>query len=300
MTTQSQFGRKSRSGSGHVAFTLIELLVVIAIIGVLVSLLLPSLGQAKVRARDTQCIGNLRQIGVMHKLYTDDHGRFAPGVIRETNPPTQLLKSKSVFAAVGGTNPGPFPYNDQYPQATNRPLYRYQGNASVFRCPMDKGHMGDLDWPHHQQNHAKPSAWQAAGNSYLYNVSLQAPEDTTRQPPLPLATLQPRRGSISGRPESWVDNPDRYILMSEPPAQSLSKIITPPPRPVWLSYWTQWHRNRGRVDFRDPRIAPALFVSPVSFVDGHVAIHDFSQSLMTDPWYPYEETKDWQWYQPRN
>jgi hypothetical protein len=37
----------------------------------------------------------------------------------------------------------------------------------------------------------------------------------------------------------------------------------------------------------------------VLFVDGHAALHDFSKSVMTDPYYPYEETKDWQWYQPR-
>jgi hypothetical protein len=28
-------------------------------------------------------------------------------------------------------------------------------------------------------------------------------------------------------------------------------------------------------------------------------MHDFTQSLTRDPYYPYEETKDWIWYQPR-
>ncbi len=254
----------------------------------------------KVRTRDTECLGNFKQLGLMHKLFLDDTGRFPPAGVREINPSTQMPKGKSLFQTLGGVDPAPFPYDDQYCQATNRPFHSYQGNPLIFRCPMDKGHMGDLDWPHHGVNHDKPSAWETAGSSYLYNISLQAPEDTTRRPPLPLATLQPTRGTIARKAESWVEDPDRYILMHEPPAQSLSKVITPPPRLVWLSYWTQWHRNRGRVDFRDPRIAPAMFVSPVLFVDGHAAIHDFSQSLMRDPWYPYEETKDWQWYQPRN
>lgn len=286
------------SSPKRTAFTLLELLVVIAIIGVLVSLLLPSLSQLKVRARETQCLGNFKQLGVAHKLFLDDNGRFPPAGVSEINPSTQRRTAKSLFQTLGGVNPAPFPYNDQYCQATNRPFYRYQGNPLIFRCPMDKGHFGDLDWPHHRTHHDKPSAWETAGSSYLYNIALGAPRDSTRNPPLPLGTLLPSRGRIASQLESWVEKPERYILMNEPPAQPLDKVIFPRPR-VWISHWTQWHRNRGRIDFRDPTIAPTMFVSPILFVDGHAAVHDFSQSVMRDPYYPYEETKDWIWYQPR-
>jgi prepilin-type N-terminal cleavage/methylation domain-containing protein len=61
------------------AFTLIELLVVVAIIGVLASLLLPALANAKTKGRSTGCINNLRQIGIGMQMYADDHdGYFSP------------------------------------------------------------------------------------------------------------------------------------------------------------------------------------------------------------------------------
>ncbi len=61
-------------------FTLIELLVVIAIIAVLVSILMPTLTQAKEHARRAACMTNLHNQGIAFSTYqTDYNGKFARG-----------------------------------------------------------------------------------------------------------------------------------------------------------------------------------------------------------------------------
>lgn len=77
MSLESE-ARVSSGSEKRSAFTLIELLVVIAIIAVLAALLLPALAGAKLKAKQLQCLNNLKQLNVANQLYLGDFSKGLP------------------------------------------------------------------------------------------------------------------------------------------------------------------------------------------------------------------------------
>jgi prepilin-type N-terminal cleavage/methylation domain-containing protein/prepilin-type processing-associated H-X9-DG protein len=255
------------------AFTLIELLVVIAVVGILAALLLPVLGRAKEQARITQCLSNLRQIGTAIKMYMNDNDGTFPLFANKPWSQHSDPDWESYHLGLGGYDADAA--HNFMARATNRPLYFYLPPSQVFRYPADKGQEeNDFFAGDGIDGTWKPSNFEALGCSYQYNgvmwgnETLQVPDNAW---------------NLSGQKENWVTDPSRMILIYEPPA-------------MWFFNYYHWHYPSGPTTVSDPN---GRFISPILFVDGHVASHDFTHALSDDPVHPLEPTRDWYWYEPK-
>lgn len=105
-------------------FTLIELLAVISIIATLAALLIPALAKGKSKAKDIQCVANLRRFAIAVRTFADENGGNLPTAEQlptsPADPANPLPRIADLLASQFGYNTNSMPQN-----------------ITVFRCPKD-------------------------------------------------------------------------------------------------------------------------------------------------------------------
>jgi prepilin-type N-terminal cleavage/methylation domain-containing protein len=180
--------RFKRSG-----FTLIELLVVIAIIAILIALLVPAVQKVREAAARTQCVNNLKQIGLASHNFHDAHKVLPPGYLgsfpRETTSTTTTNGQMVSFMALI------LPYMEQGPLSSTMqagvpgdyfsPAKQYgswYSNSSTwaaaftqvpaYLCPMDNPFSSTYVTAYHYSYGSGTTIYQGIGGWFSTSYSL--------------------------------------------------------------------------------------------------------------------------------
>jgi len=177
-------------------FTLVELLVVTAVIGVLAAILMPTLARAREATHRTSCANNLKQWGLIMKLYAseDADGRY----------PRRGMYTNREFPVLGIEADGLYP--------------EYWTDPSIWRCPADMGDTGEMG-----------SAWGIEGNLLDQVARIEAAGAENRDCFLSMLSLAPSYIYLPWHVRTGSELVDAHMSLGLAPERSASvqRVILP-------------------------------------------------------------------------
>jgi prepilin-type N-terminal cleavage/methylation domain-containing protein/prepilin-type processing-associated H-X9-DG protein len=290
-----------RAGAGPTkrAFTLVELLVVIGIIALLISILMPALGQARRKAQAVMCMSNIKQIYTAMQMFAQDNKGQLPrpyfvgdlGMSSPTDPAQQTILGK--VCAWTQRAPNAAGHVDMRDESGG--LWRYIGGQGtreqIMMCPGDNGEA--------LFGHTRNEAQYPRNCSYSLNRFMYRPEiESTKGPSLSL-----RLGSIKNSArkimiyEELAPNDSWCIMGSDvddkpSPRHGLSMRANPRPDPPNKAYL----QGLGNYGFFDGHVEPiptsALCPWPPPLPQGDVRYHWPLVATDVQPWGPPGLTPD--------
>jgi prepilin-type processing-associated H-X9-DG protein/prepilin-type N-terminal cleavage/methylation domain-containing protein len=234
------------------AFTLIELLVVIAVIGILASLLLPSLARAKAQAQGASCENNTRQLILGCLMYCDDSGGFFPynlaGAAAQTNInwvgdllDWETSADNTNTALLTGAALGPY----------------VAQSSAIYHCPSDTALSGiqrAAGWPERVRSYSMNASIGDAGELTSSGVNTNNPSYVQ----FFKSSSVPQAGKIFVFMEEHPDTiSDGYFLNK---AYSIE----------WIRLPASYHNGGANI----------------SFADGHAELHHWQDADTTPPSVP--------------